>query len=96
MVTTDAIVGAVAEHYGLSREQVLGGGRFRRERRIAMYLARQLSRQSLATIGRECGGVERTNALHGIRSIQNAMATEPALTDDIGEICERFGRATTL
>jgi chromosomal replication initiator protein len=94
MVETDTIVCAVAEHYGLSREQVLGGGRWRRERRIAIYLTRHLRQHSLVQIGRDFGGLDRTNVLFAIHSIQKAVSNEPALADDINNLCDRIRQGT--
>lgn len=83
------IFAATARHYGLSLESLLGQSRSRtvaHARGLGMYLARRLTRQSFAAIGRACGGRDHTTALHGHRVTVARIAADPALAADATSI----------
>ena len=54
-----------------------------RPRQIAMYLAKQLTPRSLPEIGRRFGGRDHTTIMHGVRKIEELMATDSQLNDDL-------------
>jgi chromosomal replication initiator protein len=86
----DAVVEAVARHFAISKEQVRGGGRYRRQRRIAYYLAKRLTRRSLPEIGRQIGGVSHTAVVVGIRIIQGAMTDDAVFAAEIELLCDQL------
>ena len=66
------IQAAACEHFGLSREELVSSSRVSRiawPRQVAMYLARELTDESLPAIGRRFGGRDHTTVLHAWRRI---------------------------
>lgn len=58
-------------------------------RHIAMLLARRLTHLSMSQIGQRMGGRDHTTILHGVRSIEQKLASDPALA----EVVERISAA---
>jgi chromosomal replication initiator protein len=85
-VTIEEIQRRVGEHYNVRLSDIVGPKRLRtiaRPRQIAMYLAKQLTPRSLPEIGRRFGGRDHTTIMHGIRKIEELMATDSQLSDDL-------------
>ena len=85
-VTIEEIQRKVAEHYNIRLSDMIGPKRLRniaRPRQIAMYLAKQLTPRSLPEIGRRFGGRDHTTIMHGVRKIEELMATDSQLADDL-------------
>jgi chromosomal replication initiator protein len=64
------IKAAACEQFGISAEELVSAGRAARlawPRQVAMYLARELTQESLPTIGREFGGRDHTTVLHACK-----------------------------
>lgn len=57
-------------------------------RQIAMYLAKQLTEQSLPDIGRRFGGRDHTTVLHAVRKIESLIQKDPDLAAQIERIKE--------
>ncbi|MBZ4022052.1 chromosomal replication initiation protein DnaA [Rhodobacter sp. TJ_12] len=86
-VTIEEIQRKVAEHYNVRLSDMIGPKRLRtiaRPRQVAMYLAKHLTTRSLPEIGRRFGGRDHTTIIHGIRKIDELMATDRQLAEDIG------------
>ncbi len=76
----------VAEHYNVRLSDLIGPKRMRtiaRPRQVAMYLAKQLTSRSLPEIGRRFGGRDHTTIMHGVRKVEELVATDSLLADDI-------------
>ena len=85
-VTIEEIQRKVAEHYNIRLSDMIGPKRVRtiaRPRQIAMYLSKQLTPRSLPEIGRRFGGRDHTTIMHGVRKIEELMATDSQLSDDL-------------
>ncbi len=64
------IQAAVAEHFGISERELLSPSRAARiawPRQVAMYLARELTGQSLPSLGRDFGGRDHTTVMHACK-----------------------------
>jgi chromosomal replication initiator protein len=89
------IVGAAAEEFGVTREQVLDRSR-RPEvalaRHVAMYVARQLTSHSLPEIGREIGNRNHTTVLHAINRVGDAIGRDPGIRQAVDNLQRRLGR----
>jgi chromosomal replication initiator protein len=91
--TTNAIAqiqDAACKHFGLSRGDLLSSGRARNlawPRQIAMYLARELTSESLPAIGRQFGGRDHTTVLYACRRAQDRLAHDPAARDTLNSLC---------
>ncbi|MCU0816630.1 MAG: chromosomal replication initiator protein DnaA [Cypionkella sp.] len=76
----------VAEHYNVRLSDMIGPKRLRtiaRPRQVAMYLCKQLTSRSLPEIGRRFGGRDHTTIMHGIRKIDELIAADAQLADDV-------------
>ena len=76
MKVTDTVLESISEHWGFSREQLIGGCRIRElvtARHIAMYVLRQAG-LSYPAIAREIGGRDHTTVMHGVAKIERWMA----------------------
>ncbi len=85
-LTIEEIQRKVAEHYNIRLSDMIGPKRLRniaRPRQVAMYLAKQLTSRSLPEIGRRFGGRDHTTIMHGVRKIEELMATDSQLSDDL-------------
>ena len=85
-LTIEEIQRKVAEHYNIRLSDMTGPKRLRniaRPRQVAMYLAKQLTPRSLPEIGRRFGGRDHTTIMHGVRKIEELMAIDSQLADDL-------------
>jgi chromosomal replication initiator protein len=70
---------AACRHFGLSSEELLSPGRTARvtwPRQVAMFLARELTGESLPAIGRQFGGRDHTTVLHACRRTAARIADD--------------------
>jgi chromosomal replication initiator protein len=77
--TVDSIQAAAAETFGITREQLLARDRTPRvsfARQVAMYLARELTSETLPSIGRHFGGRNHTTVMHAHKRIAADMARD--------------------
>ncbi|MGV8988563.1 MAG: chromosomal replication initiator protein DnaA [Cypionkella sp.] len=85
-LTIEEIQRKVAEHYNIRLSDMIGPKRLRniaRPRQVAMYLAKQLTSRSLPEIGRRFGGRDHTTIMHGVKKIEELMAIDSQLSDDL-------------
>jgi len=85
-VTIDEIQKAVAEHFTIKMAEMTSSRRARivaRPRQVAMYLAKQLTSRSLPEIGRKFGGRDHTTVMHAVRKIEELVASDRALAEDV-------------
>ena len=85
-LTIEEIQRKVAEHYNIRLSDMIGPKRLRniaRPRQVAMYLAKQMTPRSLPEIGRRFGGRDHTTIMHGVRKIEELMAIDSQLSDDL-------------
>jgi chromosomal replication initiator protein len=85
-LTIEEIQRKVAEHYNIRLSDLVGPKRHRniaRPRQVAMFLAKQLTPRSLPEIGRRFGGRDHTTIMHGVRKIEELVASDSQLSDDL-------------
>jgi chromosomal replication initiator protein len=88
------IQAVVGEHFGLSTDELLSSARTQRvawPRQLAMYLARELTGESLPAIGREFGGRDHTTVLHAWRRTTARMASDEESRLVVEKLCETLG-----
>ncbi len=81
-LSPERIVSAVAQHYNLSEEQLMGRSRARAvsvPRQLAMFLIREETGASLPQIGQILGGRDHTTILHGCEKIGAQIETDEQL-----------------
>lgn len=85
-LTIEEIQRRVADYYNIRLSDLIGPKRLRniaRPRQVAMFLSKQLTTRSLPEIGRRFGGRDHTTIMHGVRKIEELMAIESQLADDL-------------
>lgn len=73
------IAAATCQRYGLTIEELISPSRSPRitwPRQVAMYLARELTGQSLPAIGRQLGGRDHSTVLHACRRTASRIADD--------------------
>jgi len=88
-VTIDDIVKSVSLYYNLSEDAIRGKRRSASvvlPRQLAMYLARELTNQSLKEIGAKFGGKDHTTIIHAYEKIERLTRKD----GNLNEIIERI------
>jgi chromosomal replication initiator protein len=81
---------ATCELFGLSHEELLSGSRTARiawPRQLAMYLARELTGESLPAIGRHFGGRDHTTVMHACRRTSARLADDTSARKAVENLC---------
>ena len=92
-VTPQLIVDVVAEHFGISPEDIVSKRRnseFVQPRQICMYLCRQLTPESLQSIGKALGKKDHTTIIHGIEKITEEIKVNEELKNRIEIITKKI------
>jgi chromosomal replication initiator protein len=85
------IQAAVGAHFGLTPAELLSTTRSARiawPRQVAMYLARELTGESLPAIGRHFGGRDHTTVLHACRRASTRLAADEDARRAVEKLCE--------
>jgi chromosomal replication initiator protein len=88
-----AIQTAVSQHFGLSRKELVSVTRAARiawPRQVAIYLARELTAESLPSIGRHFGGRDHTTVLHAWRRVGERIALDPDVRRLLSQLQENL------
>ncbi len=83
------IQAAACEQFGVTRAELLSTGRSARvawARQVAMYLARELSGESLPAIGRQFGGRDHTTVLYAWRRAGQRIAQDEISRNTVEEL----------
>ncbi len=89
--TIAEIQAAACQHFGISSEELISSARSARvawPRQLAMYLARELTGESLPAIGREFGGRDHTTVLHAWRRASARIADDDASREAVEKLCQ--------
>jgi chromosomal replication initiator protein len=81
---------ATCELFGISREELLSTTRTARiswPRQLAMYLARELTDESLPAIGRHFGGRDHTTVMHACRRTTARITSDDASREAVAKLC---------
>jgi chromosomal replication initiator protein len=84
------IEAAACEQFGLSSQELISSTRIPRiawPRQVAMYLARELTAESLLAIGRHFGGRDHTTVLHACRRVGARIAEDNVSRALIEALC---------
>ena len=93
-VTVRTIIGATAEVFNFSVEQIIGGSRRRPlvdSRQIAMYVTRNMTDLSYPEIGRAFGNRDHTTVIHAVRKIEHHMTERKEIFDKVQDLQKRVG-----
>jgi chromosomal replication initiator protein len=81
---------ATCAQFGLSSEELLSSARTARitwPRQVAMYLARELTNESLPAIARQFGGRDHTTVLHAWRRTSTRIASDDSSREAVENLC---------
>lgn len=84
-----AIQRLVADHYGLSVHELVSEGRKANvawARQVALHLARELTGESLATLGHAFGGRNHATVVHACKRVGQRLATDSHAADELDEL----------
>ena len=96
--TVSEIQMATCKYFGLSTDELLSSGRSARiawPRQVAMYLSRELTDESLPSIGRHFGGRDHTTVLHAWRRTTARIADDDASREAVEKLCSQLSSAPT-
>ena len=85
----------VCREFGVQPDQVMSSSRASRltwPRQVAMYLARELTEESLPSIGAAFGGRSHTTVLHACRRTAERMKDDPEAATGVHKLVEELGR----
>jgi chromosomal replication initiator protein len=91
-ITPDAIITTVCEHYGMSRDKMMGTSRKKEiliPRQISMYLCRNLLAMSLPAIGK-LFKKDHSTVSNAIDKVESGLQTDPLLQGDVRAIRGRL------
>jgi chromosomal replication initiator protein len=100
--TVPLIQDVVAEVFGLTRDELLSPARTARiawPRQVAMYLAREHTRETLPAIGAHFGGRDHSTVVHACKRAASRIGTDPEAYDAVATITARLtgdARETTV
>jgi chromosomal replication initiator protein len=95
--TITEIQAAACKHFGISSDELLSAARTPRiawPRQVAMYLARELTGESLPAIGRHFGGRNHTTVLHAWRRTSARIADDDAAREAVEKLSQSLGCTT--
>lgn len=84
-----AIQHVVAQHYGVSMDELLSEGRKANvawARQVAIHLARQLTAESLATLGEAFGGRNHATVVHACKRVAQRTTSDDHAADELQEL----------
>ncbi len=87
--TLQQIEDAACRHFGLSAEELLSSSRTARvawPRQVAMYLARELTGESLPAIGRHFGRRDHSTVLHAVRRTEARIVADTSLRKAVDDL----------
>jgi chromosomal replication initiator protein len=93
-MTVSEIQERTAEAFGISVEALVSSSRAGTvtwPRQVAMYLARELTDQTLPAIGRAFGGRNHTTVLHAYRRTAERIAGDPDAYEAVRRLTEALG-----
>ena len=88
-ISIEFIQELVAEHYNISVEKIVGKTRkqpFAGARQLCMYLAKNLTKQSLKTIGESFSGRDHSTVIYSCKSIQDMLDTDEDFRNTVAEV----------
>jgi chromosomal replication initiator protein len=89
--TIEQIQTATCQHFQISPDELLSAKRSARiawPRQLAMYLSRELTGESLPTIGRQFGGRDHTTVLHAWRRASARISSDDASREAVEKLCQ--------
>lgn len=93
VITPDLIVEVVAEHYGITPNEIYSKDKSRSisyPRQIVMYLCRKLTDISVTEIGKNLGNRDHSTVLHGYDKVAGDVASDSSLHNTIDVLIKKI------
>lgn len=94
--TLDLIENHVSAYYSIAIADLTGKSRSRplvQARQIAMYLCREMTDETLVSIGRHFGGRDHTTVLHSCRKIESLIRMKRDVFQEVTELTNMINRS---
>jgi chromosomal replication initiator protein len=88
-ITVDTVIKAVASYYGVKPADIKSPRRHKSvagPRAVAMFLARQLTKDSYPDLGRAFGGKHHTTVISAVEKIEEKVKEDPGLRGEVHAI----------
>jgi len=95
--SVEDIQAATAKHFGITTDELVSSARATRiawPRQVAMYLSRELTDESLPSIGRHFGGRDHTTVLHACRRASSRISDDHNSREAVEKLCRDLGCET--
>lgn len=95
-ITISKVQKIVSQFYGITTSDIISSSRQRsvsRPRQIAMYLAKNMTRESLPEIGRKFGGKNHATVIHSVKQIEKIIETDSKLMSEVKNLEERINNS---
>jgi len=92
-ISPDAILKAVADHYGLKVAELKSDRKFKLiavPRQIAMYLVREMTRCSFPDIGHRFGGRDHTTVMYAVKKIEKKLVDDVSLRNTVDALRKKI------
>ncbi len=92
-VSIDFIQKTVCEHFNVQADKLKEKTRKRaivQARQLSMYLAKNMTKNSLKLIGKHFGGRDHSTVIHSCQAIQNLIDTDEEFKDSVHEIQKKI------
>ena len=92
-ITSSLIIEVVAEHFGITTDDIISSKRNKeivRPRQIAMYLCRNMTNDTLDTIGKSLGNKDHTTIMHGLKAISDNLETDEQLKSTVDVLTKKI------
>ncbi len=97
-ITLDFIQKVVAEHFDVTQEEMRDKTRKRNivmARQLSMYLAKNLTNQSLKVIGEYFGGRDHSTVIHSCKAVQDLLESDQAFQGRVQDIEKKIKLGVT-
>ena len=94
-VSIEAIQQHVADHFNLTREQLIGKGRKQdvaTARHIAMFLIRSLIGSHFTTIGLHFGNRDHSTVIHAVNTVEKRCKNDPSFAKRVEDLSDTIRR----
>lgn len=95
--TVETIQNLVSDYYKIEKADLTGSSRSRalvHGRHVAMYLCRELTNETLISIGSKFGGRDHSTVLHSCRKIESKIRESSSVLEEVRELTSTIHKTT--
>jgi len=94
--TIELIQKVVSDYYGVSHAELVGNSRSRNlvhARQVAMYLCRDLTNETLISIGSNFGGRDHSTVLHSCKKVEEMIKESKDILHEVNELTNKINKS---